>query len=191
MLLHNCYPEISKNCMFDSRAHGMVKYLQVYKKSTNESISFNAQCLLLNLSPFLIEADRKLLSLSTQRITDIFHSLRQAIASPFLNAALSCGVSLSLYEFVSLLNDAASLKENIESMVQNKILGILITLIELTNRKVVESSLLLMWLISMHKDVNEVIKKDSGLITKLRSCSHKLSKTVLLSIYVDTIEGEY
>lgn len=191
MLLHNCYSEISKNCMFDSRAHGMVKYLQVYKKSTNESISFNAQCLLLNLSPFLIEADRKLLSLSAQRIADIFHGLRQAIASPFLNAALSCGVSLSLYEFVSLLNDAASLKENIESMVQNKILGILITLIELTNRKVVESSLLLMWLISMHKDVNEVIKKDSGLITKLRSCSHKLSKTVLLSIYVDIIEGEY
>lgn len=191
MLLHNCYLELSKNRMFDSRAQKLVKDLQVYIKSRNKSVSFNAQCLLLNLSPFLTEDNRRLLALSSSSTTEILCAMEQAVLSPLLNITLSCGVSLSLLECVNLLRDAACLKENIESMVQNnRILQIMTALIKHADIKIIESTLLLMWSMSMYKDINQLLKKDSDLAAELRVCPCKLSKTVLLSIYLETVNGK-
>ena len=169
----------------------MAKALLFYMKSPNESVIFNAQTLLLNLHPFLIESDHKLLVVNTSRIAEILNGLRQAISSPFSNAVLPCGISFSLLEFVNFLRDAACIKQNIESMIQNEVLQILTSLTGLEDLKVVESSLLLIWSMSLHKDINEVIKMESDLITNLKSCPHKLGEIVLLSVDIDTVKGEY
>lgn len=176
--------------MFDNRAQKLVKDLQVYIKSPNKSIGFNAQCLLLNLSPFLTEDKRRPLALSSSSIAEILCALEQAILSPLLNITMPCGVSLSPLECVNLLRDAACLKENIDGMVQNRILQIMTSLIEHADIKIIESTLLLMWSMSMHKDINQLLKKDSDLAAKLQLCPCKLSKTVLLSIFVDANDSK-
>jgi len=152
MLLHNCFKEMADCHVLDDTCHILLRDLKPLLISEDKMISFNAQGLLLHLGPFLFGQDQKSLILGPPKLHELISGFKEAILSPDQITTLKCGISVTTLELLGWLNDSTIVKENIDMMLKNDILGLLVSSIAKAPLEVKQACLSLVWSMLVHNE---------------------------------------